>query len=241
MHGAVETVFPPCARRGGPCLSLQYGHAAEQIRLEADGWLLAVKHKVARGYIMVVRLLDAVEQGTAHKHNASRVLGDVGVAFDPSNRHRELHVYRVARTPRAAYLRVRAGRDPSVHRLAVHLYFSAFLAPGGDAEHQGELPFGFDVDIHPSIPRVARALAEPDSPVPVKLDGRSALRIEVYPDGAFRRTIEVAGQRGQEASHVGWATGASEPGLAAVGAVVGERVLVEVVWPSSETPGRTAL
>jgi hypothetical protein len=61
MHGAVETVFPPCARRGGPCLSLQYGHAAEQIRLEADGWLLAVKHKVARGYVMVVRLLDAVE------------------------------------------------------------------------------------------------------------------------------------------------------------------------------------
>src|SRR5215211_5123553 len=29
MHGAVETVFPPCGRRSRPCFSLQYGHASE--------------------------------------------------------------------------------------------------------------------------------------------------------------------------------------------------------------------
>src|SRR5215207_1392275 len=29
MHGAVETVIPPCARRGGPCFNLQYGHASK--------------------------------------------------------------------------------------------------------------------------------------------------------------------------------------------------------------------
>src|SRR5215212_398912 len=80
----------------------------------------------------------------------------------------------------------RARRDPCVHRLAVHFDSGVLLAPGWDAEHQGELPFGFHVDLHPSIPWVARVLAELDSLVPVQIDGRGALRIEVYPDGTFR-------------------------------------------------------
>jgi hypothetical protein len=33
MHSAVETDFPPCARRSGLRLSLQYDHAIEEIRL----------------------------------------------------------------------------------------------------------------------------------------------------------------------------------------------------------------
>src|SRR5829696_1597184 len=104
MHGSVETLFPPWARRGVLCHSLQYGHATEEIRLQPDGWLLAVQDEVAQVDTGVIYLLGAKEQGTAHKRNATRVLGDVGVAFDPTDRHREVHVYRVARTPRAAYL-----------------------------------------------------------------------------------------------------------------------------------------
>src|ERR687898_2178001 len=61
MHGAVEPVFPTLVRRGGPCLSLQYGHASEQIRLRADGWLLTVQHEVSQVNVMIVCLLDAVE------------------------------------------------------------------------------------------------------------------------------------------------------------------------------------
>jgi hypothetical protein len=33
MHSALQTVFPPCARRGGPCLGLQYGHTSEEVRV----------------------------------------------------------------------------------------------------------------------------------------------------------------------------------------------------------------
>src|SRR5215212_1337132 len=186
MHGAVETIYPPCGRRSRPCFSLQYCHASELIRLKADGWLLTVQEEVAQIYTVIVSLLDAVEQGTAHERNASCVLGDIGVGFNPSDRHSKMQVYRVARSPGAAYLPVRARRDPCVRRLAVHFDSGVLLAPGWDAEHQGELPFGFHVDLHPSIPWVARVLAELDSLVPVQIDGRGALRIEVYPDGTFR-------------------------------------------------------
>src|SRR5215211_756599 len=176
---------------------------------------------------MVVRLLDAVEYGAAHERNASRVLGDVGVAFDPSDGHREVQGYPVARSPGAAYLHVRARKDPGGHRFAVDFDSSVLLTPGWEAEHQGELTLA--PDFYPSIPRVAGALAEPDGPCPGKFNVRCALGVEMNPDGVFRSTIEVAGQRGQEAGNVWRAAGATEPGPAPVGAIVGEGVLIEVV------------
>src|SRR5918994_7268793 len=184
MHGTVEVLFPPIVRRDRLGLGLQHSHATEQFGVEADGEECIIEDQVAQVDTGVVCLLGAIEQGPPHKCNASRVLGDVGVAFDPSERYGQVHVYGVARTPRAAEVRVRTRRDPGVHRFAVHPNLGAFLAPGWDAEHYGVFAFGFDSDLHPSIPRVARALVEPDGPVLVKLDGRCALRVEVYPDGA---------------------------------------------------------
>src|SRR5918995_3445008 len=116
---------------------------------------------------MVVCLFDAVEQGAAQERHASRILGNVGMASDPPDRHREVHVYRVGRAPRAAYLHVRAWSYRSVYRFAVYLDRCTLLAPGRDAEHQGELTLASDLDLYPPIPRVAGVLAEHDGPAPV--------------------------------------------------------------------------
>ena len=50
----------------------------------------------------------------------------------------------------------------------------------------------------------------------------------MHPDGVVGGAVEVARKRGQKAGHVGRAARHPEPGLAAVGPVVGEGVLVKV-------------